>query len=105
MGTAHSATPPDPSEGRRSCAMGQLVGLNLLGIVLVLLVERLLALRNQLKASSGVGSVDLNCIEAGPEDSDILPSVLAFFTVGLQCPGPQFCTRYAWGNTSDGSKR
>lgn len=64
------------------------MGLSLLGIVLVLLVERLLALRNLLKASSEVGSADLlNCNEAGTEDSDILCNGLAFFTVGLQCPG------------------
>lgn len=67
--------------------MGQPVGLSLRGIVLVLLVERLLALRNRLKASIEVGSVDLlNSIEAGSEDSDILPNDLAFFPVGLQCP-------------------
>ncbi|KAF6086614.1 paraoxonase 2 [Phyllostomus discolor] len=73
--------------------MGRLVGLSLLGIALALLGERLLALRNRLKASSAVESVDLpNChlikgIEAGAEDIDILPNGLAFLSVGLKCPG------------------
>ncbi|XP_013835161.1 serum paraoxonase/arylesterase 2 isoform X1 [Sus scrofa] len=73
--------------------MGRLLALSLLGIALALLGERLLALRNRLKASREVESVDLpNChlikgIEAGSEDIDILPSGLAFFSVGLKCPG------------------
>nr|KAF6419181.1 paraoxonase 2 [Rousettus aegyptiacus] len=73
--------------------MGRLVGLSLLGIALALLGERLLALRNRLKASREVESVDLlNChlikgIEAGSEDIDILPNGLAFFSVGLKYPG------------------
>ncbi|XP_012576520.1 PREDICTED: serum paraoxonase/arylesterase 2 isoform X2 [Condylura cristata] len=73
--------------------MGRLVALSLLGIALALLGERLLALRNRLKASREVESVDLpNChlikgIEAGSEDIDILPNGLAFFSVGLKCPG------------------
>ncbi|XP_060013040.1 serum paraoxonase/arylesterase 2 isoform X2 [Lagenorhynchus albirostris] len=73
--------------------MGRLLTLSLLGIALALLGERLLALRNRLKASREVESVDLpNChlikgIEAGSEDIDILPNGLAFFSVGLKCPG------------------
>ncbi|XP_077621494.1 serum paraoxonase/arylesterase 2 isoform X1 [Crocuta crocuta] len=48
---------------------------------------------NRLKASREVESVDLpNChlikgIEAGADDIDILPNGLAFFSVGLKCPG------------------
>ncbi|PNJ69979.1 PON2 isoform 16 [Pongo abelii] len=67
--------------------MGRLVAVGLLGIALALLGERLLALRNRLKASREVESVDLpNChlikgIEAGSEDIDILPNGLAFFSV------------------------
>ncbi|XP_037692648.1 serum paraoxonase/arylesterase 2 isoform X2 [Choloepus didactylus] len=73
--------------------MGRLVALSLLGIALALLGERFLALRNRLKASSQVQSVDLpNChlikgIEAGSEDIDILPNGLAFLSVGLKCQG------------------
>ncbi|XP_003475053.2 serum paraoxonase/arylesterase 2 [Cavia porcellus] len=73
--------------------MGRLVTLGLLGIALALLGERLLALRNRLKASREIESVDLpNChlikgIEAGAEDIDILPNGLAFFSVGLKIPG------------------
>ncbi|XP_055445737.1 serum paraoxonase/arylesterase 2 isoform X2 [Bubalus kerabau] len=73
--------------------MGRLLALSLLGIALALLGERLLSLRNRLKASREVESVDLpNChlikgIEAGAEDIDILPNGLAFFSVGLKCPG------------------
>ncbi|XP_068828434.1 serum paraoxonase/arylesterase 2 isoform X2 [Capricornis sumatraensis] len=73
--------------------MGRLLALSLLGIALALLGERLLTLRNRLKASREVESVDLpNChlikgIEAGAEDIDILPNGLAFFSVGLKCPG------------------
>ncbi|XP_073891581.1 serum paraoxonase/arylesterase 2 isoform X4 [Macaca fascicularis] len=74
-------------------AMGRLVAVGLLGIALALLGERLLALRNRLKASREVESVDLpNChlikgIEAGSEDIDILPNGLAFFSAGLKFPG------------------
>uniref|UniRef100_A0A5F9DFD4 Paraoxonase n=1 Tax=Oryctolagus cuniculus TaxID=9986 RepID=A0A5F9DFD4_RABIT len=73
--------------------MGRLVAVSVLGIALALLGERLLALRNRLKASREIESVDLpNChlikgIEAGSEDIDILPNGLAFFSVGLKCPG------------------
>ncbi|EGW06948.1 Serum paraoxonase/arylesterase 2 [Cricetulus griseus] len=73
--------------------MGRLVALSLLGIGLALLGERFLALRNRLKASREVESVDLpNChlikgIEAGAEDIDVLPNGLAFFSVGLKFPG------------------
>ncbi|KAM8936585.1 LOW QUALITY PROTEIN: serum paraoxonase/arylesterase 2-like [Lycaon pictus] len=109
--------------------MGRLLAVGLLGIALALLGERLLALRNRLKASREVESVDLpNChlikgigkktdeatqlsstycfflgpslefriatfqqerIErtAGADDIDILPNGLAFFSVGLKCPG------------------
>ncbi|XP_006886660.1 PREDICTED: serum paraoxonase/arylesterase 2-like, partial [Elephantulus edwardii] len=71
--------------------MGQLVAVSLLGISLALLGERFLALRNRLKASRELESVDLpNChlikgIEAGSEDIDILPNGLAFFS--LKFPG------------------
>ncbi|EHH52331.1 hypothetical protein EGM_12758 [Macaca fascicularis] len=74
-------------------AMGRLVAVGLLGIALALLGERLLALRNRLKASREVESVDLpNChlikgIEAGSEDIDIVPNGLAFFSAGLKFPG------------------
>jgi arylesterase/paraoxonase len=73
--------------------MGRLVSVSVLGIALALLGERFLALRNRLKASREVESIDLpNChlikgIEAGAEDIDILPSGLAFFSVGLKFPG------------------
>ncbi|XP_004470786.2 serum paraoxonase/arylesterase 2 isoform X2 [Dasypus novemcinctus] len=73
--------------------MGRLVALSLLGLALAFLGERFLALRNRLKASREVESVDLpNChlikgIEAGSEDIDILPNGLAFFSVGLKCQG------------------
>ncbi|KAF6302007.1 paraoxonase 2 [Rhinolophus ferrumequinum] len=73
--------------------MGRLVALSLLGIALALLGERFLALRNRLKASREVESIDLpNChlikgIETGSEDIDILPNGLAFFSVGLKYPG------------------
>ncbi|XP_023596277.1 serum paraoxonase/arylesterase 2 isoform X2 [Trichechus manatus latirostris] len=73
--------------------MGRLVALSLLGISLALLGERFLALRNRLKASGEVESVDLpNChlikgIEAGSEDIAILPNGLAFFSVGRKHPG------------------
>ncbi|KAM5255205.1 serum paraoxonase/arylesterase 2 isoform 2-T2 [Ctenodactylus gundi] len=73
--------------------MGRLLTLGLLGVALALLGERMLALRNRLKASREVESVDLpNChlikgIEAGAEDIDILPNGLAFLSVGLKFPG------------------
>ncbi|XP_008577498.1 PREDICTED: serum paraoxonase/arylesterase 2 isoform X1 [Galeopterus variegatus] len=73
--------------------MGRLLALSLLGVALALLGERFLALRNRLKASREVESIDLpNChlikgIEAGSEDIDILPNGLAFFSVGLKFPG------------------
>ncbi|XP_075414507.1 serum paraoxonase/arylesterase 2 isoform X3 [Tenrec ecaudatus] len=73
--------------------MGRLLSLSLLGITLALLGEKFLVLRNRLKASREVESIDLlNChlikgIEAGSEDIDILPNGLAFFSVGLKFPG------------------
>ncbi|XP_015343708.1 serum paraoxonase/arylesterase 2 [Marmota marmota marmota] len=73
--------------------MGRLVSVGLMGMALALLGERFLALRNRLKATGEVESVDLpNChlikgIEAGAEDIDILPNGLAFFSVGLKYPG------------------
>ncbi|KAM6202310.1 serum paraoxonase/arylesterase 2 [Rhynchocyon petersi] len=73
--------------------MGRLVAVSLLGIALALLGERFWALRNRLKASRELESIDLpNChlikgIEAGSEDIDILPNGLAFFSVGLKFPG------------------
>uniref|UniRef100_A0A2I2ZXZ3 Paraoxonase n=1 Tax=Gorilla gorilla gorilla TaxID=9595 RepID=A0A2I2ZXZ3_GORGO len=50
---------PERGSARGSRAMGRLVAVGLLGIALALLGERLLALRNRLKASREVESVDL----------------------------------------------
>uniref|UniRef100_A0A673SU15 Paraoxonase n=2 Tax=Suricata suricatta TaxID=37032 RepID=A0A673SU15_SURSU len=77
--------------------MGKLVVLTLLGAVLALIGERLVAFRRACNASQEVEPVELpNChliegLENGSEDIDILPSGLAFISSGLKYPGmPNF---------------
>uniref|UniRef100_A0A8C3VSX0 Serum paraoxonase/lactonase 3 n=1 Tax=Catagonus wagneri TaxID=51154 RepID=A0A8C3VSX0_9CETA len=61
--------------------MGRLLALSLLGIALALLGERFLALRNQLKASREIESVDL-------------PNCHLIKGIGSKISSPpQFCTR------------
>ncbi|XP_077621500.1 serum paraoxonase/lactonase 3 isoform X1 [Crocuta crocuta] len=77
--------------------MGKLVVLTLLGALLALIGERLVAFRQRTNASREVEPVELpNChliegLENGSEDIDILPSGLAFISSGLKYPGmPNF---------------
>uniref|UniRef100_A0ABI7WEK9 Paraoxonase n=1 Tax=Felis catus TaxID=9685 RepID=A0ABI7WEK9_FELCA len=79
--------------------MGKLVVLTLLGAVLALIGERLVAFRQRMNASRAVEPVDLpNChliegLENGSEDIDILPNGLAFISSGLKYPGmPNFAS-------------
>ncbi|XP_026927725.1 serum paraoxonase/lactonase 3 [Acinonyx jubatus] len=79
--------------------MGKLVVLTLLGAVLALIGERLVAFRQRTNASRAVEPVDLpNChliegLENGSEDIDILPNGLAFISSGLKYPGmPNFAS-------------